>query len=153
MRAVAVHVREIAAPPARAFAEIAAMGTAADRIWPVPRMPFQRTPGDLVVGVTRERHGLIRAVLAAIEPDRHLSWRARQPFLDGTHGFKVTPTATGCRVEHALEVGLTWWAAPIWRLRIGALHDRIAIALLAQLARVCEGEAGATAARADHLPA
>jgi hypothetical protein len=142
MRAHAVHAREIAASTEVVFAEIVALGTPADRIWPAPRMPFRRSAGEPVVGVTRERHGIIRAVLVALEPGRHMVWRARQPFLEGTHAFTVTPGARGgSLVEHALDARLAWWFAPIWRFRIAAVHDRIVGALLERLALVCEAPA------------
>jgi hypothetical protein len=139
MRAQVVHAREIAATAPAVFAEIAALGTAGDRIWPAPRMPFKRTPGELVVHVTRERHGIIHAELDAVEPGRRVVWRARQAFLEGTHGFTVTPLpGGGTRVEHSLDARITWWFAPVWRLRIAAIHDRLVGALLDRLARVCE---------------
>jgi hypothetical protein len=138
MRVQSVHTRDVAAPAGAVFAELVALGTPADRIWPSRRMPFVRTPGELVVGKTRERHGFIRAELDTFEPGRRLIWRAHQPFIEGTHGFTVTPLPRGgCRVEHALEAVVPWWFAPIWRLRIAAIHDRLVPSLLKRLAAAC----------------
>ena len=96
-------------------------------------MPFERTPGPLTVGVTRERHGIIRAVLDELDHGRKMVWRAELPFLKGTHGFGITETADGCRVEHLLDAEVAWWFAPVWVLKVRAIHDRIVERLLERL--------------------
>jgi hypothetical protein len=127
------HSRVIAHPASEVFSALAAVGTDDDRIWPAPSMPFERTPGPLRVGETRERHGIIRAVLDELEPGRRLVWRADQSFMKGTHGFEITDTATGCRVEHVLDGKLAWWFVPVWVLRVRSIHDRILERLLQRL--------------------
>ena len=124
------HAREVARSPAEVFAALEAVGTEHDRVWPVPSMPFERTPGPLRVRETRERHGIIRAVLVELEPERTLVWRANQPFLKGTHGFEITETATGCHVTHVLDAHLAWWFVPVWVCKVRAIHDRILERLL-----------------------
>jgi len=124
------HARKIPRPAAEVFDSLAELGTSTDSLWPAPSMPFERTPGPLTVGVTYESHGIIRAVLDELDPGRRLVWRADQSFLKGTHGFQVTPTATGCELEHVLEADLAWWFAPVWRLKVRAIHDRIVERLL-----------------------
>jgi len=134
-----VHERLIEAPPGEVFAELEALGTAGDRIWPSRSMPFVRTPGAMEVGVTRERHGPTRAVLDGYEPERSIVWRAEVPFLDGTHSFRLSPTEGGAtRVAHDLEIDTRWWFSPVWRLSMGQAHDRIVGALLDRLER-CAG--------------
>jgi len=127
------HARLIARPASEVFRALAAVGTEDDRIWPAPSMPFERTPGPLRVGETRERHGIIRAVLDELDPDRRLVWRADQRFMKGTHGFEITETATGCRVVHVLEGDLAWWFVPVWVLKVRGIHDRILERLLQRL--------------------
>ncbi len=119
------HARKISRPAEEVFCSLAELGTSTDSLWPAPSMPFERTPGPLMVGSTRESHGIIRAVLDEFDPGRRLVWRADQPFLKGTHGFEVTPTRTGCQVEHVLEADLAWWFVPVWGFKVRAVHDRI----------------------------
>jgi len=127
------HRRWIARPAAEVFSALETVGTKDDRIWPAPSMPFERTPGPLRVGETRESHGMIRAVLDEFDPGRRLVWRADQSFLQGTHGFEVIETDTGCRVEHVLDADLAWWFVPVWVLKVRAIHDRILERLLQRL--------------------
>lgn len=77
------HARLIARPASEVFSVLEAVGTEDDRIWPAPSVPFERTPGPLRVGETRERHGIIRAVLDELDPDRKLVWRARARWRPG----------------------------------------------------------------------
>ena len=130
-----VHSRTINAPRERVFAELEAMGTERDRVWPAPKMPFRRTPGPLRDGVTTERHGVIRAVLESHEPGRSMSWAAELPFLRGRHGFRVRDENQGCHVEHVLEGKVTWWFRPVWATYMRRVHDRILEALLDRLER------------------
>lgn len=127
------HARTISRPAEEVFGVLEGLGTPTDQIWPVPSMPFERTPGPLRVGVTRERHGIIRAVLDDLDQGRKMVWRADLPFLKGTHGFEITETATGCHVEHLLDAEVAWWFVPVWVLKIRAIHDRILEKLLARL--------------------
>ena len=127
------HSRLIARPASEVFRALEAVGTEDDRIWPAPSIPFERTAGPLRVGVTRERHGIIRAVLDELEPNRKLVWRADLPFMKGTHGFEITETTTGCHVEHVLDGHVAWWFAPVWILKVRAIHDRILERLLERL--------------------
>ena len=136
MNLLNVHQRRIQRPLREVFGELVALGTAGDRIWPEPAMPFRRTEGPMRVGVTRERHGGIRAVLEDYRENECIVWRADLPFLRGTHAFEVRDLGNGTTlVKHAVQAKLPWWFAPVWRLRIGALHDRILEALLDRLAR------------------
>ncbi len=128
------HQRRVVLTTAQAFSALEALGTPSDTIWPAPRMPFRRTPGPMRVGVTEERHGIIHAVLDRYEPGKAIVWRARVPFLSGTHGFEVaTAPDGGALVEHRLEAKLAWWFVPVWVLRISGIHDRLIRALLARL--------------------
>lgn len=127
------HARLIARPASEVFRELATLGTAEDRIWPAPSMPFERTPGPLRVGVTRERHGIIRAVLEEVVPNRKLVWRADQRFMKGTHGFEIIETPAGCRAVHVLDGDLAWWFVPVWMLKVQRIHDRILERLLERL--------------------
>lgn len=133
MRVLNTHARLIARPASEVFAALAAVGTEGDQLWPVPSMPFERTPGPLRVGTTKERHGIIRAVLDELEPNRKLVWRADQPFIWGTHGFEITEVDQGCHVSHVLEGHVAWWFAPVWALKVRAIHDRILERLLDRL--------------------
>ena len=133
MRVQNRHARAISRPAEEVFGALEGLGTPADRIWPVASMPFERTPGPLTVGVTRERHGIIRAVLDELDHGRKMVWRAELPFLKGTHGFDITETADGCRVEHLLDAEVAWWFAPVWVLKVRAIHDRIVERLLERL--------------------
>lgn len=132
------HGRHIARPAADVFRDLENLGTDDDRVWPAPSMPFWRTPGPLRVGVTVERHGIIRAALCEYVPGRRMMWRADQPFLQGIHGFELTVTDGGCYAEHVLEAETAWWFAPIWRVKVSAVHDRIVEGLLDRLARTPE---------------
>ncbi len=127
------HAREVARPPSEVFAALEAVGTENDTVWPAPSIPFERTPGQLRVMETKERHGIIRATLVELEPDRSLVWRADQPFIKGTHGFEITETDAGCHVTHVLDARLAWWFVPIWMFKVRAVHDRILERLLERL--------------------
>lgn len=133
MRIRNVHARSINRPAADVFRDLERLGTEEDTVWPAPSMPFQRTPGPLRVGVTRERHGIIRAALNEFEPGRRMVWCADQPFLRGTHGFELTQTPSGCYAAHVLEARLSWWFAPVWVFKIASIHDRIIEGLLDRL--------------------
>jgi hypothetical protein len=138
-----VHHREIRGTSERVFAFVEALGTPDDVIWPSPRMPFRRTPGPMRVGITEERHGVIRAELSSFTPGREITWRASLPFLIGTHAFLVRPLPHGgVVVTHALHADAPWWFAPVWRLRMGALHDHIIERLFDRLARAVADDAG-----------
>jgi hypothetical protein len=122
-------------PLAEVFHDLAALGTAADRIWPDPTMPFQRTPGPLLVGVTRERHGPIHAVLDAYVVNQCIAWRAELGFLRGVHRFEVQDVGQGVTlVRHVLRITLAWWFVPVWRWSVRRAHDRILEGLLDRLA-------------------
>jgi hypothetical protein len=134
MHVLDIHSRVVKGTTARVFAELEAMGTTHDRIWPAPTMPFLRTPGPLRVGETTESHGLIRATLDAYEPGSTLSWRATLPFLQGTHGFTTEALEDGTtRVVHTLDAHVSLWFAPIWRWRIADIHTRIIESLFDRL--------------------
>lgn len=146
-----VHERKVARPLHAVFEELAALGTAGDRLWPVPGMPFRRTEGPMRVGVTRERHGGIRAVLEAFSIDQRIVWRVNQSALRGTHAFEVRDLGDGSTlVRHEVRARLSWWFAPVWWFRIAALHDRILEALLDRLSTppgLGQGSGPAPAAR------
>jgi len=127
------HVRSIARPPREVFEALERMGTDEDSIWPATSIPFERTPGPLRVGETRERHGIIRAVLDELAADEKMVWRADQSFLKGTHGFEITETPAGCDVAHVLDAKLAWWFAPVWVFKVRRIHDRILEGLLDRL--------------------
>jgi hypothetical protein len=143
MHIVNTHERTIARPIGDIFDDLVALGTAADRIWPEPGMPFRRTAGPMQVGVTRERHGAIRAVLDAYDVNKRIVWRADPGFLRGTHAFEVEGAEGGATlVRHTVRVDLAWWFVPVWHLYIGRVHDRILEGLLDRLAApVMRGEA------------
>jgi hypothetical protein len=126
MHVLDIHSRIVAGSTTRVFAELEAMGTANDRIWPASSIPFIRTPGPMRVGETQESHGIIHATLEAYEPGRKLSWRATVPFLRGTHGFTTEALDDSTtRVVHTLDANVTLWFAPIWRWKIARIHTRI----------------------------
>ena len=127
------HVRSIPRSPHEVFADLERMGTDGDTIWPSSSITFERTPGPLRVGKTNERHGIIRAVLDEVTPDRRLRWRAEQSFIRGTHGFEVIETSTGSDVAHTLDAKLAWWFVPVWIFKVRGVHDRILEALLDRL--------------------
>ena len=133
MKLVNAHERKIVRPLSEVFADLVALGTPADRIWPEPRMPFRRSPGAMQVGVTRERHGAIRGLLADYREDSHIVWRVDQPFLHGTHAFEVEARGGATLVRHVIRADLAWWFAPVWHGYVGGLHDRILEALLDRL--------------------
>lgn len=135
MNIVNTHERLISRPLAEIFADLVALGTATDRIWPEPTMAFRRTAGPMRVGVTEEQHGAIHATLAAYVEHRCIVWRVEMGFLRGTHAFDVQETGDGCtRVRHRIQGTLAWWFAPLWHLYIARLHDRILEQLLDRLA-------------------
>jgi len=135
MKLLNTHERQVQRPLPEVFGELVALGTPQDRIWPEPRMPFRRSEGPMRVGVTRERHGGIRAVLDVYRENERIVWRANLAFLRGTHAFEVRDLGNGSTlVRHEVRAELPWWFAPVWRLRIGALHDRIVEGLLDRLA-------------------
>lgn len=127
------HARQVGRSASEVFAALESVGAEGDTIWPIPSMPFERTPGPLRVGETRERHGIIRGVLAELQTDRRLVWRADQSFLKGTHGFEITETPGGCQVTHVLDADVAWWFVPIWILKVRPIHDRILERLLERL--------------------
>lgn len=127
------HSRSIPRPPHEVFHDLERIGTDGDTTWPAPSIPFERTPGPLRVGYTKERHGIIRAVLDELSADEKLVWRANLPFLEGTHGFEITETSDGCDVKHVLDARLAWWFVPIWVFKVRQIHDRILEALLDRL--------------------
>lgn len=124
------HTRSIARAPREVFEDLERVGTDDDSIWPAPSIPFERTPGPLRVGETREQHGIIRAVLDELDPDKKMVWRADLSFLKGTHGFEITETPSGCDVAHVLDAKLAWWFVPVWVLKVREIHDRILERLL-----------------------
>lgn len=135
MHVVNTHDRIISRPLGDVFDDLVALGTTADRIWPEPGMPFQRTAGPMQVGVTRERHGTIRAVLDAYEVNKCIVWRADLGFLCGTHAFEVQDAGAGTTlVRHVVRADLAWWFVPVWRLYVSGAHDRIMEGLLDRLA-------------------
>jgi len=136
MHIVNTHARAVALPPSKVFAALEAMGTENDSVWPAPSIPFERTPGPLRVMGTKERHGIIRATLVELEPERTLVWRADQPFIKGTHGFEISETENGCHVTHVLDARLAWWFVPVWVFKVRAIHDRILERLLERLETV-----------------
>lgn len=129
------HERLVSRPLPEVFTELVALGTAADRIWPEPNIPFRRTDGPMRVGITRERHGAIRAVLDSYEVNERIVWRADQSFLRGTHSFEVQEAENGFTlVRHMVRADLAWWFSPIWQLYMSGIHDRIMEGLLDRLA-------------------
>lgn len=137
MRIQVIHERRVDRPPRAVFADLEAMGTAGDRIWPSRKMPFVRTPGPMAVGVTRESHGPIRALLDTYEPEHAIVWRSTVAFVTGTHGFRVSPLPDGASlVAHDLTGDVPWWFAPVWRAWMAPAHDRIVSAMLERLSRV-----------------
>ena len=129
------HQRRLPRPLGQVFADLAALGTAQDRIWPAPRMPFRRTEGPLRVGLTREQHGIIRAVLDGYRENASIVWRVDLSSLKGTHAFEVRGLDDGSTlVRHEVRARLAWWFAPAWWLSIARLHDRIIEALFDRLA-------------------
>ena len=133
MRVRNEHSRSIARPPEEVFEALERVGTEDDSVWPARSIPFERTPGPLKVGETKERHGIIRAVLDELDTNKKMVWRAELPFLKGTHGFEITETPTGCRVAHVLDAELAWWFAPVWAFKVRGIHDWILEALLDRL--------------------
>jgi hypothetical protein len=135
MNLVNTHERILVRPLAAVFNDLAALGTDADRIWPDPTLPFRRTEGPLRVGITRERHGAIQAVLDGYAVNKHIIWRANLSFLSGTHTFEVQDVGNGCTLaRHVVRARLAWWFAPLWRLYVGRVHDRIVEGLFDRLA-------------------
>ncbi len=134
MRVEVEHHRVVERSVGDVFASLAALGTPGDTLWPAPSMPFVRSEGPLEVGVTKERHGIIRAVLDDLAPNQRIIWRATVSFLEGTHGFRVRElSSTSTRVSHELDVDLSWWFVPAWYAGMAGAHDRIVTKLLARL--------------------
>jgi hypothetical protein len=135
MNVLNTHERLVLRPLSEVFNELVALGTTADRIWPEPNMPFRRTDGPMRVGVTRERHGAIRAVLDTYEVNKRIVWRADLSFLRGTHTFEVQEVGSGFTlVRHVVRINPAWWFGPLWRLYVSGIHDRIVEGLLDRLA-------------------
>lgn len=135
MHVVNAHTRRVSRPLPEVFEDLVALGTAKDRIWPEPAMPFRRTDGPMQVGVTRERHGAIRAVLDAYDVNKRIVWRAEHSFLRGTHAFEVQDAGAGVTlVRHEVRADLAWWFAPVWHFSVSRAHDRIIEGLLDRLA-------------------
>jgi hypothetical protein len=135
MHVVNTHERIVSRPLPEVFDELVALGTAADRIWPDPKMPFRRTDGPMRVGVTRERHGGFRAVLDAFEVNKRIIWCADMGFVRGTHSFEVQEVGSGrTLVLHTVRANLAWWFGPVWRLYVSRIHDRIMEGMLDRLA-------------------
>jgi hypothetical protein len=135
MKLLNTHERLVRRPLREVFGDLEALGTAADRIWPEPGMPFRRTTGSMAVGVTSERHGVIRALLEAYEPNRRIVWRVEQPFLRGTHRFEVHELEPGLTLaRHQIQARLAWWFVPLWHCWVRRVHDRILESLLDRLA-------------------
>jgi hypothetical protein len=153
MHVIDIHERTIPRSQASLFADLVAIGTPEDRTWPEPRVPFHRTPGPLVVGVSRASHGAIQTILEEYQPDQKMVWRATVSFLRGTHGFelrRIDDTTT--QVVHRLDIVVPFWFAPVWRFRIARIHTRIVEALLDRLAGADRRAApvpGTAAAAAD----
>lgn len=136
------HERLVPRPLPQVFSDLVALGTSADRIWPEPTVPFRRTEGPMTVGVTRERHGAIRAVLETFEENTRIVWRADLSFLRGIHAFEVQEVEPGCTlVRHVVQARLAWWFAPVWYLWVSAMHDHIVEGLLDRLAKNTSGAA------------
>jgi hypothetical protein len=145
MHVVNTHERTISRPLAEIFDDLVALGTAEDRVWPEPGMPFRRTEGPMQIGVTRERHGAIRAILEAYAVNERIVWRAELGFLRGTHAFEVQNAGAGVTlVRHVVRADLAWWFIPVWRLYVSRAHDRILEGLLDRLAS-CPTPAGGRA--------
>lgn len=135
MKVLNTHERLVPRPLPEVFSELVALGTSADRIWPEPKVPFRRTEGPMTAGVTKERHGAIRAVLETFEENRRIVWRAELSFLRGVHAFEVQAVEPGYTlVRHVVRARLAWWFAPVWQLWVSAIHDQIVEGLLDRLA-------------------
>ena len=137
MNVLNTHERLVSRPLSEVFDELVALGTTADRIWPEPNMPFRRTDGPMRVGITREQHGAIRAILDTYEVNKRIVWRADLSFLRGIHAFEVQEVGSGFTlVRHVVQAKLSWWFGPVWRFYVGRFHDRIVEGLFDRLADV-----------------
>jgi hypothetical protein len=135
MNVLNTHERLVLRPLSEVFNQLEALGTTADRIWPEPTMPFRRTDDPMRVGVTRERHGAIRAILDTYQVNERIVWRADLSFLRGTHSYEVREVGSDkTLVRHTVRITLAWWFGPIWRLYVSDMHDRIVERLLDRLA-------------------
>lgn len=135
MNVLSTHERLVLRPLSDVFNELVALGTLADRIWPEPNVPFRRTDGPMRIGVTWERHGVIRAILETYEVNQRIVWRADLSFLRGTHSFEVQEVGNDSTlVRHVVQANLSWWFGPVWWLYLGGIHDRIVEGLLDRLA-------------------
>ena len=77
------------------------------------------------IGVTRERHGAIRAILDTYEVNQRIVWRADLTFLRGTHSFEVQEVGSSSTlVRHVVRANLSWWFGPVWWLHLRGIHDR-----------------------------
>jgi hypothetical protein len=136
MRILNTHERLVRRPLPEVFADLVALGTPEDRIWPEPTMPFRRTAGPMRVGVTRERHGAIQAVLMTFEENRRIVWRADLSFLQGTHAFEVQEVGRDHTLaRHVVQASLPWWFTPVWQLWMSGKHNQIVEGLFERLAR------------------
>lgn len=120
------HHRVMSLKKEDAFILLEDMGTESDKIWPEPKIPFKRTPGQMEVSKTKESHGIIKASLIEYIQNERIVWQADLPFLKGSHGFYISTESDGkIKICHVLEAKLSWWFKPIWILKVRKIHDAI----------------------------
>lgn len=123
-----IHERVVAAAPDDVGALLDTLGSAGDRLWPLPpRRPMvlrHSDGGGLAVGA-RGGHGGVRYTVAEWQPGHRVVFRFDPRMgLDGWHGFEVLPRADGTTLlRHTLQAQPRHVMRLLWPLVVRSMHD------------------------------
>src|SRR5579863_4228851 len=101
------HQRTFNGTKRRIFQLLVEMGTSNDVVWPFASQPFMRSPGPLTLDRTEEWHSGLHAVLAELEPEKHIVWRVDNEGFVGTHGFYLESVEKKTRLIHRIDALLS----------------------------------------------
>ncbi|MBT8397363.1 MAG: SRPBCC family protein [Gemmatimonadetes bacterium] len=125
MRVSNHHSRSFGEPPELVGACLDSLSGQADSLWPYERWPRMGFDRPLAVGA-KGGHGPIRYFVEEYEPGRKITFRFTKPDgFQGTHGFHVTPTDSGCELRHVIEMRVSGPALLTWPVVFRPLHDAL----------------------------
>jgi hypothetical protein len=145
-----VHVRDIAAPPARVGEILDSLGGAEDRLWARDIWVAEPVILDRPLRVgSRGGHGSIRYSVAEYRPGRRIVFEfSPGGGLSGRHGFVLEPDGPDrSRLTHVLEAQTSPWMRPIVPILVG-WHDAMVETALDR----AELEATGVLQRRTHIP-
>jgi hypothetical protein len=149
-----VHSRSFAADADRVASVVERMwsGTERDAFpWDFIRPTRSDPPGarGFVPGASTFGHGPFRFTLEQWD-GRVFRARVDTPGFEGSHGFVLEPTASGCRVTHDLDAQVAFAPWAVWKAVVGSAHDWAVEAIFDRMAAVLE--TGRAPTRTARLP-